>query len=152
DGREPSICPLAERVDAEGAALYESLGRNWNTDDADGNGIIDRWEALVAADVACDPSYNFNDRLRNKFTGNYSRLVHDAKLPQIWNWRYVVAMLGTANGELGTYLHSELGLTLGMQEFAVNEVTQLNATGDLDGDGYTNAQEAAYCSVLGMDY
>jgi len=152
DGSEPSICPVTSSVDTEGFALYAALGYNWLKDDVDANGIADRWEALLAAQLACDVGYANNDRVRNKFTGNFSRVVHDPKLPDVYDWLSVLSALSTANGDLALMLMGELELSLSLQVLTIEQDAILSGGGDLDDDGFTNAEEAAWVEGLGVDY
>ena len=142
-------CPIWPIIDAEGAQWFALLvgEGDWYTTDADGNGMPDRWEVALLAQVLCDESAPHHAAA----LGAYVRNLQEARLtfesvgaPYYYDWfGRLWAALITANSWYLQHAQEEYGNYVGVpgDPFAPDA--------DLDGDGTSNFDEYANIVAAG---
>jgi len=140
-GEEPSFCPTWPILDSQGFEFYASRGLDWETADVNNNGMIDRWELALTADILCDFAFPDNFGARQRFTGNFTRLQMDENTVAVGTNIYVVAGLMTTSGTLASYWKNQFELSGFYYPYTRDGEEVLGGFGDLDDDGLTNRSE-----------
>jgi len=141
NGEQPTFCPIWPTLDSQGEAFYASRGHDWFTADLNGNGMIDRWELALVADILCDFEYPDNFGTRQRFTGNFERLQMDDNTVAVGTDIFVVAGLMTSSSNMASYWKSQFSLSGFYYPYTRDGDEALGPFGDLDDDGLTNRSE-----------
>lgn len=149
-------CPVRPKADQGGEAAFASAGLNWLNTDADGDGLIDRWQVLLAATILCNENHPLHAATRAAYDHNYLQLFAEtdtlADMNDLVAVRHYLSTILLTSASLQSVVVAAAGLDNNYMVVtlpggkAANE--PYSGSGDLDGDGVTNAQEAA--NVLGQ--
>jgi hypothetical protein len=142
-------CPVMPTFDYEGAILAGWVSQDWDTAmDANGNGILDKWECALLATVLCDDTHPYNAELVAVFDANVAGIqgcsaawLFDYDLGNFFSG---LCTMSQANIDLwstgGGYGESWFdGCALAPYGTPPDE--PFSPEGDLDSDGLTNRQE-----------
>lgn len=154
NGEEPNHCPLLELIDEQGRVLYQLLPylQSWDSEDWDGNGMIDSWECALLAHVLCDNASPYYLEARKKFTGNIQRLRRDALYAYVKDYEEVLTLLMTVNQTLADIIKKDIGFTGYYYSFKFPYVSGEEVCGpggDPDRDSITNLMEYKYVRAIG---
>ena len=155
DGSDtPDEADYLALFDVEGVLLYSGAGYNYLSDDFDGDGLPDRYQAALMGYALSHAAHVLHDPAITAYMTNLSRLQDEATYASVLRpVRNVLSGLLMATQSMNDAWTSELGL---VRSYVVLDVGKtiyepLSGAGDFDGDGVSNAQEYANVVANGGD-
>ena len=145
----------------EGRSHWLSYGTALDTEDTDGNGIIDHWEVRLFNAVLCDAGHAFHEASVCTLLDNLTVWDAESIAPGFVEIRIWAAASASVSTSLRAANQSEIAALVGQpgHVYATTYASVLDggveafaATGDVDGDGFTNLQEATHVAAMGGDY
>jgi len=147
-------CPLWPTLNQQGNSAYPVLSLDWQTDDSNGDGIPDRWQARLVGHVVCDTNHALNSLAVDVLAFNLGSLAAESSplfftVGELHDVRHLFAALILVSDAGRSNITTTLGLvrpyvTVDLSAKSIDE--PFSGSGDLDGDGTTNLQE--YLNVI----
>lgn len=157
-GPPPNVidCPVLPTIDLQGHQGYDFVGLDWVKDDANMDGVRDRWQVGLIARVMCAPGHRLHDQARAAFLTNLFILRSEPNpmpiaLPSLLDVEEMLAALLATSADGRDYVKAALGLQgdyVVVTEGAKTPTEPFSGSGDLDGDGTTNVVE--FDNVIAM--
>jgi hypothetical protein len=130
--------------DAEMEALYQLLPADYLTADLDGDGLPDRFQAGLVAYVLSVQTHPYHNLVRALYEATIVELQNEPTYAaELAPYHHALAALIISSQDMADYWIAYFGLVGSYSSFVISKTANepFSASGDLDGDGYTNIEE-----------
>jgi hypothetical protein len=150
-GPELAAKAITLNLDANGDGLVNSDDTNFNNWDLDRDGVPDAWQLALLAELLTRQHPETMGSIVAYLT-NWSAVADDGPAFECQEYTTLIAGLLTLNENIASRLNTANILgnnTVNYAPWRIGGVAALDADYDLDGDGYSNGEEAHACMMAG---